>query len=256
MKHFPLLFLILVMIGCDAPQSQEIPPMSNSSFDPSVRSVSIFTTAKDSDLRLSATGSAAFAPAGQPRETEICVFVNPDKAFQELLGIGGAITDASAEVFAAMPADKQQELLKAYYDVESGIGYSLLRTTIHSSDFSKGSYTYVSDEDSALATFSIEHDRAFRIPMIKAATAAAGGELLLYASPWSPPAFMKDNQNMLQGGKLLPQFFDSWAQYYVKFIQEYEKEGMPIWGLTIQNEPMTRSDGSRASTPPSKSGIS
>ena len=67
---------------------------------------------------------------------------------------------------------------------------------------------------------------------------AAGGKLNLYASPWSPPAFMKDNKNMLKGGKLLPQFYQSWANYYVKFINSYKKEGIPVWGLTIQNEPM------------------
>jgi glucosylceramidase len=74
--------------------------------------------------------------------------------------------------------------------------------------------------------------------MIKRAIAAAGGELLFYASPWSPPPFMKGKEDMLQGGKLLPEYFRSWALYYTKFIKAYEAEGMPIWGITIQNEPM------------------
>ncbi len=72
--------------------------------------------------------------------------------------------------------------------------YSLARTTIHSADFGSGSYTYIEEGDTALSTFSIEHDRQFRIPLIKRAIEAAGGELLMYASPWSPPAFMKDNE--------------------------------------------------------------
>src|SRR5690606_33479036 len=92
--------------------------------------------------------------------------------------------------------------------------------------------------DKDLNTFSINHDREFRIPLIKRAIEAAGGKLPLYASPWSPPAFMKDNKNMLRGGKLLPEFRDSWALYYTKFIKAYEAEGIPIWGITIQNEPM------------------
>ena len=166
------------------------------------------------------------------------IFVNPQQTFQTFLGIGGAITDAAAEVFAKLPAEKQEELLKAYYDREEGIGYTLARTPIHSCDFSSASFTYIEDGDAELKTFDIEHDRQFRIPLIKRATQAAGGELLLYASPWSPPAFMKDNGNMLQGGKLLPEYSDSWANYYVRFIQAYEAEGMPIWGITIQNEPM------------------
>lgn len=65
-----------------------------------------------------------------------------------------------------------------------------------------------------------------------------GDELVFYASPWSPPAFMKSNKNMLQGGKLLPEYYQAWADYYVKFIEAYEADGMPVWGITIQNEPM------------------
>ena len=198
----------------------------------------VYTTAHQTELRLAQTGNLTFEAAGQPLESEVSVFVNPDKSFQTLLGIGGAITDASAEVFAQLPPEKQQEFLTAYYDRDRGIGYSLCRTPIHSCDFSSGSYTYIEEGDKALETFSIAHDQAYKIPLIKKATEAAGGSLLLYASPWSPPAFMKDNNNMLQGGKLLPEYADAWAQYYAKFIKAYEAEGMPVWGITIQNEPM------------------
>ncbi len=198
----------------------------------------VYTTAHETDLRLNKTGTHTFEPAEQPLESEVSVFINPLKSFQTFLGIGGAVTDASAEVFAKLPKDKQDEFLRAYYDREEGIGYSLCRTPIHSCDFSSGSYTYIEEGDKELNTFSIAPDRAFKIPLIKKAIDAAGGKLLLYASPWSPPAFMKDNQNMLQGGKLLPEFYESWALYYTKFIKAYEAEGMPIWGVTIQNEPM------------------
>ncbi|HEY9027770.1 MAG TPA: glycoside hydrolase family 30 beta sandwich domain-containing protein, partial [Burkholderiaceae bacterium] len=109
---------------------------------------------------------------------------------------------------------------------------------IHSSDFSSGSYTYVADGDAKLDTFSIAHDREFRVPLIKRAIAAAGGHLLTFASPWSAPAFMKTNGSMLQGGRLKPEFADAWARYYTLFIRAYEKEGIPIWGITVQNEPM------------------
>jgi glucosylceramidase len=200
--------------------------------------LSIFTTARDSSLRLSRTGTAVFSSANQPVEPDVSVFVNPQHAFQEFIGIGGAITDAAAEVFAKLSADQQDALVTAYYDQQDGIGYSLARTTIHSCDFSSRSYTYISDEDPELSTFDIAPDRTYRIPLIKRATAAAGGKLRLYASPWSPPAFMKDNHHVLQGGSLLPAFEDSWARYFTKFIAAYEREGLPIWGVTIQNEPM------------------
>lgn len=200
--------------------------------------ITVYTTAENTKLRLTQTDKLVFSGAKQPLETEISVFVEPKKTFQNFMGIGGAITDASAEVFSKLNKEKQQEFLNAYYDKEKGIGYSLLRTTIHSSDFASESYTYIAEGDKELKTFSIQHDRKYRIPMLKEAIKTAGGKLLLYVSPWSPPAFMKSNGSMLKGGILLPEYYQSWANYYAKFIKAYEKEGMPIWGLTIQNEPM------------------
>lgn len=202
------------------------------------RQVAVYTTAAKTDLRLSATNTVSFKPHGQPLETQICVFVDPTRTFQTFLGIGGALTDAAAETFAKLPQAKQQEFLKAHFDRDNGIGYTLARTNIHSCDFSSGSYTYVTEGDKELRSFSVEHDRQFRIPFIKQVLAATGGKLNLFASPWSPPAFMKDNNNMLRGGKLKPEFYQSWANYFVKFIRAYEREGIPIWGVSIQNEPM------------------
>ena len=204
------------------------------------KSVSVITTAADSDLRLSSRGSLSFKTYKPPLETEPCIFVDPSNKFQTFTGIGAALTDASAETFALLPKDKQQELLTAYFDPQKGIGYTLARTSIHSCDFSSGSYTYVKDNDKELASFSVAHDEQYRIPFIKQAIAAAGGKLPLYVSPWSPPAWMKDNNNMLQGGKLKPEFNQTWANYYVKFIKTYEALGIPIWGLTVQNEPMAK----------------
>nr|WP_290638667.1 glycoside hydrolase family 30 beta sandwich domain-containing protein [Labilibaculum sp.] len=201
------------------------------------RKIKVFTSAKDLNLRLTKTGEFSFSIAKQPTEGGLSVFVNPTKTFQSVLGIGGAITDASAEVFAKLSPEKQQELLDAYYS-KNGINYSLMRTSIHSCDFSSSSYTYIQEGDKDLKTFDIEPDRKLRIPLIKKAFASAGANMNLFVSPWSPPAFMKDNNNMLRGGKLLPEYYQAWANYFVKFIREYEKEGIPIWGLTIQNEPM------------------
>ena len=198
----------------------------------------VFTTADKTDYRISPTGTLTFKPMGQPLETQICVFVDPGRTFQTVLGVGGALTDAAAETFAKLPKPKQQELLDAYFDRDKGIAYTLARTNIHSCDFSSVSYTYVDEGDKELKSFSVEHDRKFRIPFIKQAIATAGGRLNIFASPWSPPAFMKDNNNMLRGGKLKPEFYQSWANYFVKFIRAYEKEGVPIWGVSIQNEPM------------------
>jgi glucosylceramidase len=204
------------------------------------KTASVYTTADKTDLRIASTGTLQFVDFPQPLETQVCIFVDPTHTFQTMLGIGGALTDASAETFAKLSKDKQQEFLKAYYNAKEGIGYTLARTNINSCDFSSGSYSYVQDNDKDLKTFDVKHDRQYKIPLIKQAMATASGKLTLYASPWSPPAWMKDNNDMLHGGKLLPQYHQTWADYYVKFIKAYEKEGIPVWGLSVQNEPAAK----------------
>jgi glucosylceramidase len=202
------------------------------------RSVAVYSTADKTNLRISPSETLTFKHMGQPLETQICVFVDPSKRSQTILGIGGALTDASAETYAKLPAAKQREVMDAYFDPNKGIGYTLGRTHIHSCDFSSGSYTYVTDGDKALKSFNVNHDKQFRIPFTKQAIATAGGKLTLFASPWSPPAFMKTNNDMLHGGKLRPEFAQAWANYYTKFVKAYEREGIPIWGISVQNEPM------------------
>src|SRR6476659_6166694 len=202
------------------------------------KQVTVYTTADKSDLRLKQTDTVAFKSVGQPKETQICVFVDPGRQFQTFLGIGGALTDASAETFAKLPKQRQREFIDAHFDDQRGIGYKLARTNIHSCDFSSGSYTYVDEGDKELRSFNVTHDKKYRIPFIKEILAATKGQLNIFASPWSPPAFMKDNNDILHGGKLKPEFCQSWANYYAKFIRAYQAEGVPIWGLTVQNEPM------------------
>jgi glucosylceramidase len=236
MKNLILnLFIVFIFYGCSGSSYTNKTVMIKNI---SGEKVKVYTTASNTNDRLALTGELKFEDTPQPIESEVAVFVNPQKQYQSFIGIGGAITDASAEVFAKLPIDKQQEFLTAYFDKEKGIGYSIIRTNIHSCDFSSGSYTYVTEGDKELNSFSIQHDKQYRIPLIKKAIETAGGSLLFYASPWSPPAFMKDNNNMLKGGKLLPEFAQSWANYYTKFIHAYENEGIPVWGITLQNEPM------------------
>src|SRR5580765_3447217 len=200
--------------------------------------VKVFVTAKEGNQRLTQEGQLQWVPLAQPTENQACVFVDSSKTFQTVLGIGGAFTDASAETYDKLPQASRAEILKAYFDPVQGIGYSLGRTHINSCDFSSESYTYVKEADKELSSFDVAHDLKHRIPFIKAALAKAGKEFTLYVSPWSPPGWMKSNRDMLHGGKLLPEFADSWARYYTKFIQAYERAGIPIWGLSVQNEPI------------------
>ena len=198
----------------------------------------VYTTAESTSFRLTPTDTLTFQPSEPTSEGKVYVFVDPTRTFQPFIGIGGALTDAAAETFAKLPAARQDELIAAYYSADRGIGYTLARTSIHSCDFSSESYTYVAEGDKDLSSFSIAHDLRYRIPLIKRAMAATGNRLKLFASPWSPPAYMKDNNDMLHGGHLRPEFYRAWALYYTKFIKSYRQAGVPIWGITVQNEPM------------------
>ena len=160
-----------------------------------------------------------------------------DLKFQEIYGFGGAFTDSSAINFGKMSDKTKSEFIDLMFDKEKGLGYSFCRSTINSCDFSEKEYTYVKENDALLESFDISHDEQNIIPMIKSAVTKAG-ELFLFSSPWSPPGWMKDSGKMLEGGKLKKEFYPVWAQYYVKFIQEYAKNGVKISGITVQNEPM------------------
>ena len=200
--------------------------------------VAVYVTAKDTGQRLARTNPLSWMDMAQPSERQQCVFIDPSKTFQTVVGIGGALTDAAAETFYKLPEAQRRQFLRACFDPQNGIGYTLGRTHINSCDFSSASYTYVAEGDRELKSFDIAHDLKYRIPFIKEVLAVTGKDMSLFISPWSPPAWMKDNNDMLHGGKLKPDCYDAWARYYIKFIQAYEKEGIPIWGLTVQNEPM------------------
>ena len=197
----------------------------------------VYITAESTNQLLSNIGFKAFVPLEQPVENYPTIMIDPDKTFQTIVGFGGAFTDAAAVTWGQLPRAVQDEVLKACFDPVEGNGYTLARTNIHSCDFSEKMYTY--DDvagDTKLEHFSIAHDKEFRIPMIQRALKIANGNIKIFASPWSPPAWMKTNNNMLYGGKLLPEYNQTWADYFVKFIKAYETEGIPIWGVTVQNE--------------------
>jgi len=170
------------------------------------KEVEIYMTAKDTPYRLTSRGFRAFEPLSQPDENYPTIMIDISKTFQTIEGFGGAFTDAAAITFSKLPRERQQEFLTACFDPEKGNAYTLCRTTIHSCDYSDEQYTYAQvPGDKELKHFTIEHDRQHRLGFIKRALKAADGNIKIYASPWSPPAWM---------------------------------EGIPIWGLTVQNEPM------------------
>jgi glucosylceramidase len=232
MRSVLFFILIVSVMGLQAQKKQQASLQD--------RKISVVITAQNTNFRLSKSTQLEFSAFPQPTENIPCVFIDPAESFQTFIGIGGALTDASAETFAKLPPGKQDEFLRAYFNKDKGIGYSFARTNMNSCDFSSGMYTYVDENDKDLKTFSIAHDEQFKIPLIKRAMETAGNDIKLFISPWSPPAWMKNNKNMLQGGKLLPEFYQSWADYYIKFIKAYEAVGVPVWGLSVQNEPMAK----------------
>lgn len=222
---------LLILIAAATLSSQTLPRLKGKA--------ELFITAKGTTDRMTQKEPLAFEPLDQPDERDATIILDPSRTFQTIVGIGGALTDASAETFYKLPVSKQQEILAKLFDRKNGNGFSLCRTNIHSCDFSSDGYTYAEvPGDTSLTHFSIAHDLKYRIPFIKAAMKAAGNELKLFASPWSPPAWMKTNNSMLQGGKLRPEYQKTWAMYFSRFVKEYEKAGIPIWGLTVQNEPL------------------
>lgn len=164
------------------------------------------------------------------------VKVYPQITFQEVLGIGGALTEAAAYVYSQMDEKGKEELIELYFG-ENGNKYNFCRLHIQSCDFGLGNYSYVEDEnDKELNTFSIDRDRKYIIPLIKAAL-AKNPDIAFLASPWSPAPFMKTNNEMNNGGKLKPEFYSMWADMICRYVMEYEKEGIIIRRLTVQNEP-------------------
>ncbi|MBQ6680314.1 MAG: glucosylceramidase [Lachnospiraceae bacterium] len=164
------------------------------------------------------------------------VNVYDEVKYQEILGFGAAFTDSSAVNYAKMSRAEQEEVSDAYFSRKKGIALNFNRICINSSDYAADFYTCDDvDGDKELKYFNIDHDKKEIIPMIKDALKRCP-EMMIFASPWSAPAWMKDNGKMERGGRLKKEYLATWALFYARFIQEYGKAGVPVWGLTIQNE--------------------
>lgn len=165
------------------------------------------------------------------------IAVDSTQEFQTHIGFGGAFTEAAAYTLSEVSPDKREEVLNAYFDKENGLGYVLGRVHINSCDFALGNYTYIEEGDNELKTFDMSREDKWVVPLVKDATKVAGHELKILASPWSPPAFMKDTNEMNHGGKLLSKYYQTWANYFIKFIDGMKDRGINVWAVNLQNEP-------------------
>ena len=164
------------------------------------------------------------------------ITLDDSKQFQAITGFGGAFTESSAYLLNQVSKENRDLILRAYFSKE-GARYSLTRTHMNSCDFSVDNYSYTPVAgDIDLKHFSIDEDREDLIPMIKDAMAVSEDGFRLFASPWTAAPWMKDNNSWV-GGKLLPEYYDTWALFFSKYVDAYKAEGIDVWGFTVENEP-------------------
>ncbi|HCR39332.1 MAG TPA: glucosylceramidase [Lachnospiraceae bacterium] len=161
----------------------------------------------------------------------------PNIEYQTVLGFGGAVTEAAGYVFSKLGEENKKRVLELYFG-ENGSRYNMARSHIDSCDFSLGMYAAMEDkEDRDMQSFTLARDEKYILPFLRAAEKERGESLDIMLSPWTPPAFMKTNEERAHGGKLKPEYREFWAEYICRYIEEYKREGFKVSRLTVQNEP-------------------
>lgn len=199
--------------------------------------VQAWITTSDHALALSRGDDA---PLEAAEALPLHIEVDPSQHFQSMLGFGASITDASAWLIREkLTSAQRQTLLQELFGAEPGIGLSFVRLTIGASDFSRKHYSLDDvpprQSDPELRHFSIEPNRADVLPVSRAAL-AVNPALLVMASPWSAPAWMKTTDSLI-GGSLRDDRHEVFARYLLRYVQAVQAEGVPIFALTLQNEP-------------------
>jgi glucosylceramidase len=202
-------------------------------------SAHVWVTTPDGAMKMSDRGSAPFHSGGSDALT---ITVDPSRRYQTMDGFGASITDSSAHVLARLSRPARDAAMRSLFSADR---LSFLRQPIGASDFVAGDfYTYddrpAGRTDYRMRHFSIRHDRKEILPLLRQAL-RLNPELKVMATPWSPPAWMKTNQSLI-GGRLIdsPRIYAAYARYFVKFVRAYERAGVPIYALTVQNEPQNR----------------
>jgi glucosylceramidase len=166
------------------------------------------------------------------------ITITPATTYQTIVGFGAALTECAVFNLCTITAARKNEVLNAFFNPFTGAGYTVVRVSINSCDFSLAQYAYDNTAgDNNLDNFDISHEQKYLIPTVKQAMVVPGSNFRIFGSPWSPPAWMKSNGTMLNGGQLKSDCFSAWALYYVKYVNAMKSNGITIWGLTVQNEP-------------------
>jgi glucosylceramidase len=235
-------FLKLSSIGAAAlattGPSSVVSQSRNSAPSMEEKNISVWVT--DDERHVGKIAALRWQPLA-PQAAQDVINLNPEKKFQDILGFGGAFTDAACYTLNRLTPAARAELFHQLFH-PSEIGLSVCRTCMGSSDYATKVYSYCDGEaDPELKRFSIEHDRAYILPILLEAR-KVNPDLFLFSSPWSPPGWMKANGSML-GGSMRREYMPAYANYFVKFLQSYEAEGVPVQAITIQNEVDTDQDG-------------
>ena len=207
---------------------------------PAGSEISVWVTSGEE--RFASAPKTAWAPASAPTSTAADqIMLNPAARYQDILGFGGAFTDATCYTFNQLAAPAREQLFHEMFH-PSEMGLNVCRTCIGASDYSTKVYSFDDgDADPQLARFSIDHDREYILPILGQAR-QANPDLFLFSSPWSPPGWMKFNNSML-GGSMRRFYLETYAHYFLKFLQGYAAAGVPIQAVTSQNEVDTDQDG-------------
>ena len=167
----------------------------------------------------------------------VTIKLTPTEKFQTITGFGGSFTESTAYLLNQLSPENRNKILEAYFG-ETGAKYSLTRTHMNSCDFSLNQYSYAPVEgDLTLENFSIQEDMDDIIPTIKDAMKISRDGFKIISSPWTAPPWMKENNDWV-GGKLLPEYYDTWALFFSKYLDAYQSQGIDIWGFTVENEPL------------------
>lgn len=170
------------------------------------------------------------------------IMLDPGTTKQEMLGFGAAMTDATCYVLSQLTEAERRPLMHDLF-APGEMGLNVCRTCIGASDYSRSVYSFdeSSDLDPELLHFSIDHDKAYILPMLREAR-EINPELFLFSSPWSPPGWMKPNHSML-GGAMRKLSFPAYMQYFLRFLDGYKEQGVPIDAVTVQNETDAEQEG-------------
>ena len=228
-RFHPLLASLVLAAWAGAPRAAEPPAPAD---------VSVWITTAGHTRALAPSAPARFAGRASARPQ---IVVDDTQRFQEIVGFGASLTDSSAWLIQhTLDARQRDALLEELFGREgNGLGLSFSRLTIGASDFSRHHYSLNDTPDGTpdpdLKHFSIDQNRGDVIPVARAML-AINPQLKIMASPWSAPGWMKDSNSLIQG-RLLPQYYDAFSRYLLRYVDAYAAEGIPIFALTVQNEP-------------------